>query len=262
MSSYGNEDERLFLGGAGEGYYGAGGLVQFRSIRLTKTKKDMLWFVRGLSLFDIIINGGKVHSVDWKKFSKSCIWYFKVICDLLCSIKIKIKIVESNEKISSKKNKYPKYIKYCLTNLINNKKIIKINLDYMNISYKPFKSLFISSSCPCPNMLLFDNICNMFKNCTQIQYNINTYLTKFKISLLFICSLLEILFSIIGNDLIVLNKIELIDYKFDNDINFSKCLSLFKKKNYKWNVKHVKREKKNKINYNDTFEDLHIFRVK
>ena len=255
MSSYGNEDERLFLGGAGDGLYGAGGLVQFRSIRLTKTKKDMLWFVRGLSLFDIIINGGKVS--NWKKFSKSCIWYFKLICDLLCSIKIKIKIVESNEKISSKKNKYPKYIKYCLTNLINNKKIIKINLFAMNFSYKPFKSLFISSSCPCPNMLLFDNICNMFKNCTQIQYNMWTNWTKFKISKEYICLLLDSLSKFVNNKL---NKIILIDYKFDNDINFEKCLSLFKKKNSKWNIKHI--ERKNEINDQDGYSDLHIFCVK
>ena len=104
MSCFGNEDERLTIGGAGYDPYeeGAGGLFEFRSIRLIKERQNLLWFVRAASLLNVIING-ECAQVE-RDFVKSTLWYFEVICSILESLDISVVSMLSKNNVDDDTN--------------------------------------------------------------------------------------------------------------------------------------------------------------
>ena len=161
-----------------------------------------------------------------------------MLSGLLCSIFAQIYINKENID-KERQNKYNKYIIKSITKLINEKKIIKINLCWMDNSYKLFKSLFFRSSCS--NLLSFDVIYNTFTNCKKIIFN--GHWGYGKISSLFICELNKILFSIFDDDNNNKNKlksIEIIYFEFDDDMNYKKCSELLlnkKHQNYDIQIK-------------------------
>ena len=121
LSAYSYEDERLFIGGAGYGRYRSGDL-RFRSIRIIKNKKNYFWYIRALSLFNMVVTGGELKEKDRKKqFVKSIKWYFDIIDSLL----------KCNENINDNNNKYPSYVIKTFQKFLNHKKrnIILFTMD-------------------------------------------------------------------------------------------------------------------------------------
>eukprot|EP01084_Bolivina_argentea_P006558 12443_1 len=76
LSCFGSEDERLMIGGAGycnsKWMSASGGKLQFRSIRMISERADYLWYVRALSLFNTVLDGGGISkSVLKEKYHKN-----------------------------------------------------------------------------------------------------------------------------------------------------------------------------------------------
>ena len=224
MSCYGAEDERLFIGGQGfynsyaiSGTYSKAGTLQFRTIRIVSEKKNHIWYIRSLSLFNIIINGSVLYdNVRKEKFIKSILWYYKIINVLL---------KEREKEKKKQKTTYPLYIQKCFNKLINTKQIITINLTTLDIQYPSFKKLFKWSS-SCSYLPQFDDICNVFKTCNKIRIvNSNKRsVNKYLISSLFVPEFIIELNKI--NKINKLKKIEFWSFKFDSksDKNINKNL--------------------------------------
>ena len=62
LSSFASEDERIVVGARGYrgSYIYTDVHLQFRSIRDVKYKKNYLWYIRALSLLNIVINGQRL----------------------------------------------------------------------------------------------------------------------------------------------------------------------------------------------------------
>merc|ERR1712176_783627 len=94
-----------------------------------------------------------------------------------------------SSKILNRKSKYPRYIVQCFDKFCSDQSMIKINLK----SLYNFSNDFCSIKCP--NLLLFDNLCILFKKCQVIHCG-----STGVINALYLSSLLKILGHINQNE--------------------------------------------------------------
>ena len=161
-----------------------------------------------------------------KDFIKSSSWYFGVICGVLNGLNIPIiSMLKQNEQHFNNINEqvfeaqYDEYILKMFQHLIHKKKNIKIDLRRMNVFYKEFSCLFISSIDS--KLLLIDNILTIFKNCKKIIYQVTHH---YPLSSSFFSGLLLFLFNVSNNNNIEsrkLKKIEILGAKLTDDIILS-----------------------------------------
>ena len=269
LSCFGNEDERLFIGGAG--YCGSwsidtipdGGCLQLRSIRIMDTDENYIWFVRALSILDTIIKGQEISNFR-KQFRKSQKFYFKIIHCLIQSYHAQN---NTNDNIKNKNDKLtmkiPKYIQSCFAEMVKQIKKVKFDLYYLDRLYPSFQKIIkFSNNEKCKkNLLLFDNICNLFPQCSNIDVNLEGKIYD-KITNLFINELIKQLKKICDNKFFYkLKQIRLIKFEYSDDIDTDKIRLLFDKENEKninwdWKIKETVKDKVAVLHiYNGTFQD-------
>ncbi len=153
--------ERLFFGGFQP--------LQFRSIRLISKNENYQSFIKALVLFDDVIHGKEIKY----KLKKSD---YKIIFGLI------------KQELNEKNNKFPKYINQCFSKFCNDKTEIMIHVNLMKSQYHRFCKYFIHSDCD--NLVLFDYIGKIFKNCKMVKCIIPGNITSEYLNLLLniICS--------------------------------------------------------------------------
>eukprot|EP01084_Bolivina_argentea_P286271 491059_1 len=234
LSCYSSEDERLFVGGTGyeqSAFFGCnGGLLQFRSIRLVKEKQNLFFYIKALSLFNIVIDGERLYEhVRKEKFVKSINFYYKIISGLLSS---------------SSSSKYPLYIEKCFDKLRNEKKMINIDLHRMNKYYGSFKKmLFVNPKCK--YLLSFQKILNVFPNCTHITFKKqDSDVNKYKLSTSFVTELMESLNNINNIKRSTLKTIKLCYFEYDNSMSSEQTMNLLSiTEKSKWNIQIIEMKK-------------------
>ena len=136
ISSFSLESEKLFIGGSQS--------LQLISIRSLKMNKIYKHFIIPFKYFQKIIDGKDILQMIWDND-------YLIISNLI-----------SSKIINKKQINYCPYIQHCFDKFCHQQKIIKIKLKYL---YN-FKNNFIHLKCP--NLLLFDNLSILFKNCEII----------------------------------------------------------------------------------------------
>eukprot|EP01084_Bolivina_argentea_P271991 462985_1 len=247
ISRFAAEDERLFAGG--KGFNGA--LLQFSSIRNIKTEENYSAFVKALTLFDTILNGQPLKEMWW--LLEDELIEVAVHIEFCADIISKLYNVIQSKCIS---DKLPVYIVKTFEMFINKKSTITIDIKHLKQCYPNFHESIVPFSPKCSNLLQFDYICNVFKECKTIVCNMRyefewgknastTHWVKYScISVKFMSQLLYMLAQIDKNKSTKLQTIRLQNIEYDsycyNYINFSFCLNMFKKRDWNWTVKEEK----------------------
>eukprot|EP01083_Nonionella_stella_P054546 143975_1 len=160
ISSYTNEDERLFIGG--------NRALKFKSIRLVQTNENYYVYIVALTFLDYILNGKKLtkHDKEKRLYKKT---HAKIINGLL----------KHHEPSTTYKNKFDAYINLTFETFIANRRHISIHLNAVNQDYP-----FIRQHIPyifgkkmknkqdkykkCKNLLWFNKIGRVFRYCESI----------------------------------------------------------------------------------------------
>lgn len=144
LSCFGNEDERLFIGGFRK--------LKFYSIRVLNESKqweNFHFFIAALTKYGNIIKGERLWNND--TISKQQ----KNILNKLI-----------NHRLGIKQNHCNNYINSTFDAFVNDKDIITIDLRWMNRFYKYFSIYFISNKNK--SLLQFDYIAKLYSNCNTI----------------------------------------------------------------------------------------------
>eukprot|EP01084_Bolivina_argentea_P282457 483499_1 len=205
LSSFGNENERLFFGGRRA--------LKFHNIHVIKENEDYFWFVKALRLFDCIISGKKLneYEVECAGYHDQYIlpWDYQNIYQLI------------NGQVSD----IPMYIQMLFKCFCLNKKAICIDLDIINNQFYAIKTYLFYEQNSLMNLLKINSLCELFKNCEEIMIsgvgNMSFAFVKELISMmnqlhdLKHCNLEKIsLFNVLYNNM-VLDKLMFDETKFN-----------------------------------------------
>ena len=175
LSAYSNEDESLFIGGRVA--------LQICTIRLLSNEnvwQNYSYFVKSLLVLDRAITGNvligrKVTRADYK------------IINAL--IQQKIDHSELKEK-QMKSVRFPDYINELFEVFCNERKVITIDLKYLNSGYPLFKQQLLRTE-KADNLLALNNICKIFIQCECVILRRYYGIRKIKIDSKYLLSLLE-----------------------------------------------------------------------
>ena len=135
ISSHSLEMEKLFIGGSQS--------LQLISIRSMIMNEKYKQFISPFTYFQKIMSGKDILQILWDND-------YLIISNLISS------------KIINKKSNYSEYIIHCFNKYCNEQKVIKINLNWLYNFTNNFIHLKVQ------NLLLFDNLSILFKNCEII----------------------------------------------------------------------------------------------
>eukprot|EP01084_Bolivina_argentea_P251916 422699_1 len=205
LSSYGSEDERLFVGGRYP--------LQLRSIRIVSNRHNYKHFVKALTLFNKIIAATRLSPNEIKKVTQTD---YKAIVGMI------------KHHIGEKTNKFPEYINACFDQLVCNKSVIRVNIEYMKLQYPLFYQIFVDKNHDIyfvksldNNLLAFDFIANLFQQCVEIS-SIETDSEENAFSgqaHMYLSSLINILNKINKNEKSKLNTIRIFGKRDLSDID-------------------------------------------
>eukprot|EP01083_Nonionella_stella_P064811 169266_1 len=161
LSCYGNEDERLFIGGFHP--------LCIRSVRQIQNGREVnyYYFIRALSVFNQAIEGKRHLRIETVR-KKDYDIVHKLIKHQLASMSV-IDVIE--DEIYS--NHFPDYINSCFNRLVQSKKKIQINLFWLRRAYPGFQKEFIDDDCP--NLVRFDVLCAIFYCCTKVTVHMDQF---------------------------------------------------------------------------------------
>eukprot|EP01084_Bolivina_argentea_P260798 440548_1 len=141
ISCYGNEDERLFVGGYKP--------LQFHSIRLLRKNLNMINFIAPMSLFNQVVKGQAKIDRNIKKRE------YEIIDELI-----------KNQLNDQYDNRYPTYINQCFKKFLTGKRKIQIDIEALHKLYSGFISHFLQETKSV--RLSLTRITNTFPNVSDI----------------------------------------------------------------------------------------------
>ena len=230
ISSFSNEDERLFFGG--------GHTVQFTAIHDLKSGQNYKYFMAAIQLLDRVMSGeteiedrndegdGLDNNGNGGNHQMANYYKNKNKVDLYRIVRILV--------LGEQKERIPEYVQVMFKEYCLKKKRIEVELTAFNEQHRKLKPLFVDRRTN--NLILVDAICAIFSKCEEIVIdNDARYLSSRYLS-----QTLAMIQRIDEDDNMKLRQIKIERVQFE-DVDFENALPLFDEQNWRIHV-HYQRE--------------------